>query len=194
MKKLLTIALFTGTLFAGQSFKGSLIDEYIVKARSEMPKQRFENEYRLLIRDQNFKEAKGIETGKERATIGGKQSVLAPYDKVIEELYQARKSSGSVLASYIALEIGQHIWLMRNGELNDKYLKELTNDLYKHRYCRGYLQQGIFLWGSENREKAIEVMKEGVKNCKDPYLNSQLKLKSGKYQYLIKKSTGKEKR
>lgn len=193
MKKLLVIAMFTGSLFAGQSFGGSLIDEYTIKAKKEIPKDRFENEYKLLKRDPNFKEAKGIEAGKERAIIRGEQSVLPPYNKVIEELFQARKSSGSVLASYIALEIGQHIWMMGNDELNEKYLKELAADLYAHRYCRGYLQHGVFLWDSEKKEKAIEVMKEGIKNCRDPYLNNQLKLRSGKYQYLLKKNAGKDK-
>lgn len=189
MKKILMGVFIITGMYAGNTFtKGILTSEYLVKAKQEFPAKRYANEKFILAKDNNFKDAQKIEKSKERMLLGGKELSLAKYDLVIAKLYGARKSSGSVLASYLALEIGQHIWLMRNQELNNKYLKELAEDLYKHRYCRGYYQHGKFLWSDGKRSEAISVLSEGAKNCKDPYLLREIKLLSGKYKYLNKKT------
>lgn len=188
MKKLLfALALIATSLTAGNKFNNSLIEEYLVKSKSEIGEKRYENEYNLLKNDTHFIEAKSIEKGAKRSTTaGGKSFNMPDYEKVIAELFNSGKSSGSTLPYYVALEIGQHLWMMRNDSMNQKYLKEISALLYRYKYCRGYFQHGRFLWMDDKKSESLEVLKTGMSNCRDPYMLTTIKRTYYKYNYLIK--------
>jgi len=183
-KLLLVLALLATSLAAKNKFNNSLIEEYLVKSKSEIGDKRYNNEYNLIRQDIHFAEAKNIEKGEKHSVTAGNKSFNMPdYEKVIAELYNSGKSSGSTLPYYIALEMGQHLWMMRNNSMNQKYLKEISALLYKHRYCRGYLQHGQFLWSDGKKDKSLEVLKSGISNCKEPYMQTVIKKRYYKYRY-----------
>lgn len=187
IKLLFTLTLLATSLTAGNKFNNSLIEEYLVKGKKEIGEKRYNNEYNLIKNDAHFSEAKSIEEGaKHSKTTGGKSFSMPDYEKVIAELYNSGKSSGSTLPYYVALEIGQHLWIMRNDSMNQKYLKEISQILYKHKYCRGYLQYGQFLWDDDKREQSLEVLKTGISNCKDPYMQTTIRKAYYRYRYLHK--------
>ena len=193
MKKLLfTLALLATSLSAGNKFNNSLIEEYLVKGKREIGEKRYNNEYNLIKNDTHFSKAKSTEKGAMSKSAGGKSFNMPDYEKVIEELYNSGKSSGSTLPYYVALEIGQHLWMMRNDSLNQKYLKEISRILYKHKYCRGYLQYGQFLWDDDKREQSLDVLKTGMNNCKDPYMQIAIKRAYYKHSYLEKERKNKQ--
>jgi len=181
------MALFSTFLTAGNQFHNSLIEEYLAKGKHEIGEVRYKNEYNLIKNDTHFIEAEKIEKDtKGSKSMGGKTFQVPDYEKVIEELYNSGKSSGSTLPYYIALEMSQHLWMMRNDALNKKYMKEISALLYRYKYCRGYLQHGQFLWDDDKKDEALEVLKTGMGNCKVPYMHTTIKRRYYKYRYLIK--------
>ena len=188
MKKLLfALAVLATSLTAGNKFNNSLIEEYLVKGKKEIGEKRYNNEYNLIKNDTHFSEAKSIEKGaKHSKTVGGKSFNMPDYEKIISELYNSGKASGSTLPYYVAIEISQHLWIMRNELMNKKYLKEISALLYRYKYCRGYLHHGQFLWDDDRKEQSLEVLKTGMSNCKEPYMLTTIKRAYYKYRYLNK--------
>lgn len=195
-KHLYIVALLVTVLYADGGFKKSLIMEYSIKAKSAMNQSVYTYELKRLKSNRIFVEATALESeqySSEKKTKGDeKRKVdLSFYDRIIPLLCKAAKLDNSILPYYIAVEISEHLWLMRNETLNKSCLKEGVKALYDKRFCNGYLYHGTFLWQDGKRGEAVGILWEGAKNCKDPYISEKIKKRAILYKY---KNTHKEKK
>jgi len=181
MFKILIASVLLGLTLDASSFKNSLIEEYLQKGKKEFGIQRFNSEYVLLENSHAYKKAKEMESQgfKEQ----GAKTNLKFYRDILPVLLESGNETGSALPSYIALEIGQHIWLMKNKVLNEKYLADASRALYEKRFCSGYLYGAQILWQENKQDKAIGLLSEGSKNCKNAYRKMLIKKKLMLYKY-----------
>jgi len=106
-----------------------------------------------------------------KVNINGKNvEILKPgYENLLDILLKFEKN---LYADYIGTDLILRIYGLNNEEVKRKYLMPFVKNLYKHKYCTGYLIYGDILYKNKQFPKAKKVWSEGKHNCKVPYLRT----------------------
>lgn len=155
----------------------------------------FENEFTPEIFNQEiskYNDSKSKLKQIESIKIGGTNNHNR--DLILSELQSLERKANSPLVS--ALILNRYIALinMNNDTEIKKFIIPIADKLYSNNMCDGYIFKGDYTYrinGDINR--AIEIYKEGVKNCKIEWKNFEIIGRLNKYSYIQERGSLNEK-